>query len=229
MLVKTIYLIIIITNNTTYRLITDDLGSVRLVVDIGNVVQRLDYDVWGNILVDTNPGFQPFGFVGGIYDSDTGLVRLGVRDYDALVGRWTTKDPISFDGGDTNIYGYVWNDPINFADPSGLCGVGDCTIPIIIELGRLGKAVKTAYDVYQKSAARTAAQAAKMTDEIGDDDTKNASEENGQCPNSKEKEALVDMAKRDKRKGMTEDDMQAYKDLNEELPDPFQKNIAVTN
>ena len=38
---------------------------------------------------------------------------------------------------------------------------------------------------------------------------------------SSEKQALVDMAKRDKRTGITADDMQAYKDLNKELPDPF--------
>jgi YD repeat-containing protein len=74
----------IITNNATYRLVTDDLGTVRLVVNIntGDIVQRLDYDVWGNILVDTNPGFQPFGYVGGLYEPKTGLTRFGARDYD---------------------------------------------------------------------------------------------------------------------------------------------------
>jgi len=34
-------------------------------------------------------------------------------------GRWTIKDPIRFDGGDTNLYGYVLNDPINFIDYDG--------------------------------------------------------------------------------------------------------------
>lgn len=42
---------------------------------------------------------------------------------------------------------------------------------------------------------------------------------------SKAKQALVDMAKADKRKGgMSEGDMQAYKDLNKELSDPFPSN-----
>lgn len=31
----------------------------------GAVEQRLDYDAYGNVLLDTNPGFQPFGFAGG--------------------------------------------------------------------------------------------------------------------------------------------------------------------
>ena len=41
---------------------------------------------------------------------------------------------------------------------------------------------------------------------------------------SKEKQALVDMAKKDKKTGMTKGDMQAYKDLNKELRDPFPSN-----
>ncbi|MBI4701017.1 MAG: hypothetical protein HY744_07640 [Deltaproteobacteria bacterium] len=105
---------------TAYRMVTDHLGSVRLVVDpAGNVVQRLDYDAWGNVLVDTNPGFQPFGFAGGLYDPDTRLVRFGARDYDPEVGRWTAKDPILFAGG-LNVYAYNRSDPVNRIDPRGL-------------------------------------------------------------------------------------------------------------
>jgi len=104
-----------------YRIISDHLGSPRLVIDTadGSIAQRMDYDVWGNITLDTNPGFQPFGFAGGIYDQHTGLVRFGARDYDPGVGRWTNKDPIRFKGRDSNLYGYVANDPVNFIDPNG--------------------------------------------------------------------------------------------------------------
>jgi len=112
----------VMTDNTVYRLITDHLGSVRLVVnaETGEVVQRMDYDAFGRVLQDTNPGFQPFGFAGGLYDDDTGLVRFGARDYEAYAGRWTAKDPILFGGGDENLYVYVVNDPINLIDPVGL-------------------------------------------------------------------------------------------------------------
>ncbi|MFQ3867074.1 RHS repeat-associated core domain-containing protein, partial [Leptospira kirschneri] len=41
---------------------------------------------------------------------------------------------------------------------------------------------------------------------------------------SKEKQALVEMAKKDKEKGITKDDMKAYKDLNKELSDPSPTN-----
>lgn len=105
-----------------YRFMTDWRGSVRLVVnvDTGAIVQRLDYTPFGRVLEDSNPGFQPFGFAGGLYDHETGLVRFGARDYNPLIGRWTSKDPILFGGGDTNLYRYVGNDPVNFIDPSGL-------------------------------------------------------------------------------------------------------------
>jgi len=76
-------------NGKTYRILSDHLGSPKLVVDIsdGTVAQRMDYDAFGNVIFDSNSGFQPFGFAGGIYDVDTGLVRFGARDYDAQTGR----------------------------------------------------------------------------------------------------------------------------------------------
>ena len=46
-------------------------------------------------------------------------MRFGVRDYDPEVGRWHSRDPILFAGGDTSLYGYVVNDPVNWVDPSG--------------------------------------------------------------------------------------------------------------
>jgi RHS repeat-associated protein len=111
----------IVKNDSTYRLVLDHLGSVRLVVNTENdsVVQRLAYDEFGVVTLNTNPGFQPFGFAGGLFDEQTGLVRFGARDYDAETGRWTAKDPIGFLAGDANLYGYTRNDPVNFVDPSG--------------------------------------------------------------------------------------------------------------
>ncbi|MBE2224709.1 MAG: hypothetical protein IAF02_24425, partial [Anaerolineae bacterium] len=106
----------LIKGGQTYRIIADHLGSPRLVVNVatGQVAQRLDYDVWGNVTQDTNPGFQPFGFAGGLYDRDTGLVRFGLRDYDAATGQWLSKDPVGFAGNSTNLYAYVGSDPVNY-------------------------------------------------------------------------------------------------------------------
>jgi hypothetical protein len=44
------------------------------------------------------------------------------RHYDPETGRFTSKDPLLFGGGQSNLYGYSFNDPINFEDPSGRAG-----------------------------------------------------------------------------------------------------------
>lgn len=105
----------------TFRIVTDHLGSVRLVVNTatGAIAQRIDYDEFGNVTADTNPGFQPFGFAGGLQDNQTKLVWFGARDYDAQTGRWTAKDPIRFRGEDANLYAYVRGDPISYIDATG--------------------------------------------------------------------------------------------------------------
>jgi len=53
-----------------YRIVSDLLGSVRVVYDLttGHPVQQIDYDIWGNVVSDTNLDFQPFAFAGGLYD-----------------------------------------------------------------------------------------------------------------------------------------------------------------
>ena len=108
--------------STDYRIVTGHLGSVRQVVDLstGLVVQEKDYDAWGRVIRNTNPGFQPFGFAGGIYDMHTRLVRFGFRDYDVYSGRWTSKDVIGFSSSQFNWYQYAGSDPINDVDASGL-------------------------------------------------------------------------------------------------------------
>ncbi|HEX2204190.1 MAG TPA: RHS repeat-associated core domain-containing protein, partial [Longimicrobium sp.] len=123
----------------TYALVADERGSVRRVVDAatGEVVQALDYGPWGEVLRDSNPGFQPFGFAGGLVDAHTGLVRFGARDYDAATGRWTTRDPLGFGGKDTNLYRYVRGDPVNYVDIRGETPVHLAAAAIwgVVELG----------------------------------------------------------------------------------------------
>jgi RHS repeat-associated protein len=105
-----------------YRILSDQVGTPRLVVDAatGKPAEWLSFDEFGMPLGSEGEARLPFGFAGGLRDRDTGLVRLGARDYDPETGRWTSKDPLLFDGGDTNLFGYVANDPVNFIDPSGL-------------------------------------------------------------------------------------------------------------
>ena len=111
----------VVQGTDTLRVISDHLGSVRLVVNAatGSVAQKISYDEWGRVLADSNPGVQPFGFAGGIWDAATGLVRLGARDYSPVEGRWTAKDPLGFEGGDTQLYSYAFSDPVGWVDVNG--------------------------------------------------------------------------------------------------------------
>jgi RHS repeat-associated protein len=104
-----------------YAFLTDSRGSMRAVLNTttGAFEQTMAYDAFGRVLEDSNPGFQPFGFAGGLYDAATGLVRFGARDYDASVARWTAKDPLGFAAGDPSLYVYAFNDPINLIDTTG--------------------------------------------------------------------------------------------------------------
>jgi uncharacterized protein RhaS with RHS repeats len=86
-------------------------------------------------------------------------VKFGARDYDGRIGRWLSKDPIGFDGGDMNLYGYVLGDPVNFFDPRGLydvavgggggAGVGDATVAAAIAVSVAAEKNKT-QDAYSK-------------------------------------------------------------------------------
>jgi RHS repeat-associated protein len=100
-----------------------------------DIIRKITYDNTGNIINDINPSNTiindinyeniqtlniPFGFAGGLYDHHTKLTKFGYREYDSYTGRWTSKDPIDFEGGDSNLYGYVLGDPVNGVDVEGL-------------------------------------------------------------------------------------------------------------
>jgi len=112
---------------------TDHLGTPWVICDIdAKPVKVLAHDSFGTLIADSNPELHfAVGFAGGLADPATALVRFGLRDYEPIAGRWTSKDPIGFGGSDPNLYGYIGNDPVNFVDPSGLqeeaSGVGSAS------------------------------------------------------------------------------------------------------
>ncbi|MEK6776078.1 MAG: RHS repeat-associated core domain-containing protein, partial [bacterium] len=53
-------------------------------------------------------------------DKESGLYFYRARYLDPRIGRFLTEDPIGFEGGDVNLYNYVWANPLNWIDPSGL-------------------------------------------------------------------------------------------------------------
>jgi len=99
----------------------DKLGSVRFMSDEGgNVVSEYVYDGWGNLVSSSGSVSQPYQYVGreGYYREGE-LYLLGQRWYDSSVGRFISRDPISYAGG-INLYVYVNNNPFTKTDPNGL-------------------------------------------------------------------------------------------------------------
>uniref|UniRef100_A0A7C3VN16 Teneurin-like YD-shell domain-containing protein n=1 Tax=Planktothricoides sp. SpSt-374 TaxID=2282167 RepID=A0A7C3VN16_9CYAN len=109
-------------DNNWYYITTDQLGTPRVVCDAnGELVKVLEYDSFGQVMADSNPEFElHISFAGGLIDVETELVRFGFRDYDAVAGKWTAKDPIGFAAEDGNLYRYVGNASVNYRDCYGL-------------------------------------------------------------------------------------------------------------
>ncbi|MCP4361829.1 MAG: RHS repeat-associated core domain-containing protein, partial [Chloroflexi bacterium] len=174
-----------IKNGIKYRIISDHLGSPRLIINsqTGVVAQEMHYTGFGQVTQNTTPNFQPFGFAGGLYDTDTSLVRFGARDYDAENGRWTTKDPIKFASYSTNHYTYLGSEPINHTDLSGLiCGTGAC---VAVGIGAV-RATQIGWRIYNAyKAGQAAASIANSLPNISPSDDASSgtqgSEEPGSC------------------------------------------------
>ena len=107
-------------DNEVYFYHADGLGSIVALTDKKQkTVESYEYDSFGN-LKDETKVTQPFTYTGREWDKEIGLYYYRARYYNPMVGRFISKDPISFAGGDVNLYGYVQNNPGNRTDPSGL-------------------------------------------------------------------------------------------------------------
>lgn len=99
----------------------DGLGSVVNLTDgSGNLVMGYTYKSFGEIFSESGTLAQPFTFTGREYDPESGLYFYRARYYDPRAGKFLTKDPIGFAGGDVNLYRYVFNNPVKWVDPLGL-------------------------------------------------------------------------------------------------------------
>lgn len=88
-----------------------------------------------DINLSSTLGIQPFYFAGRLCDPDTGLVRFGVRDYEAIFGRWILKDSVILGIPFLSLFVYSRDDPINLLDPSGFaCGKEDEAEKIVGEI-----------------------------------------------------------------------------------------------
>jgi RHS repeat-associated protein len=103
--------------------LTDALGSVIALTDgTAAVTTTYSYDPFGNTTI-TGTSDNPFQYTGRENDN-TGLYHYRARYYSPTMQRFISEDPISFAGGNINLYVYVENNPLRFTDLLGLA-VGD--------------------------------------------------------------------------------------------------------
>ncbi|MET8411772.1 ricin-type beta-trefoil lectin domain protein [Streptomyces sp. NPDC005195] len=114
------------TGTVTYQ-VANGQGTAVTAVDASTLaVTRRSFDPFGNprgtkpstwVAADEN-----HSFLGQPADPVTGLDLLGVRNYDPMLGRFLSPDPV-FEAGDPNQMGgytYAGDNPASASDPSGL-------------------------------------------------------------------------------------------------------------
>ncbi|MBM2620355.1 hypothetical protein JIG36_33075 [Actinoplanes sp. LDG1-06] len=103
--------------------IGDHQGTAAVAVDAATgAAQRKRTTPFGGAR-GAAPGTWPSsrGFVGGLVDEPEGLTHLGARDYDPVIGRFVSPDPVVDYLRSQQIHGYTYSDnnPVTMSDPSG--------------------------------------------------------------------------------------------------------------
>ncbi|MFG6410656.1 MAG: RHS repeat-associated core domain-containing protein [Bacteroides acidifaciens] len=100
-----------------YHYASDELGSITYVVAGEDILNRYEYDAWGNLTLCEETVENRFKFNGQQHDPISQQYYLRARYYNPVIGRFTQEDTYRGDG--LNLYVYCRNNPVYYADPSG--------------------------------------------------------------------------------------------------------------
>jgi RHS repeat-associated protein len=102
----------------------DGAGNVTALLDgQQNMAARYMYTAFGGLVGKWGPSADAntIRFSSKAWDRLSGTYDFGFRRYAPNLGRWLSQDPLGESGG-VNLYGFVHNDPLIYADPLGLQG-----------------------------------------------------------------------------------------------------------
>ncbi len=121
---------------TYYHYASDEMGSITHVVTgedkegreqnqetastgaiTGKILNRYEYDAWGNLTLCEEAVENRFKFNGQQYDSISQQYYLRARYYNPVIARFTQED--TYRGAGLNLYVYCWNNPVYYVEPSG--------------------------------------------------------------------------------------------------------------
>jgi RHS repeat-associated protein len=125
-----------------YLTLTDQLGSVRDVIDITGtptLVGSFDYRPYGEVARSCGTVTTGYTYAGLFAQPHTGLLLSTTRAYNPANGKWLNVDSIREQGG-INLYGYVNGNPVNAVDPEGLQAV-PIPHPAVIGVGIIAAAI----------------------------------------------------------------------------------------
>jgi RHS repeat-associated protein len=99
----------------------DHLGSSGIVVSgNGEWMNREEFFPYGETSFGSF-GRKRYRFTGKERDEENGLSYHSARYYVLWLGRWNSTDPLGANDH-VNLYGYSYNSPLRYSDPSGLAG-----------------------------------------------------------------------------------------------------------
>jgi len=164
------------TGAAVHWLSTDQHGTASLAIHADSLaVSRRRYQPFGAERGPVVSWPDEHGFLNAPKDPSTGLTHVGEREYDPVLGRFLSVDPVTDHGDPQQLNGYAYsnNNPATYTDPTGLRATCDnngsvsdrgCGVPILTAeqhaQNNHGKYGTTPSDLEAKKAELAKAQAA---------------------------------------------------------------------
>lgn len=109
--------------------LTDALGSTLALADSTGMIQTsYTFEPFGNTTVSGASTTNSFAFTGRELDTPN-LYFFRARYYNPQLQRFISEDPLGFGANSVNLYGYAYDSPMDYVDPSGMVvGVDDAIL-----------------------------------------------------------------------------------------------------